>query len=262
MKYSAAMIKFCANLGWLFTEHAFMDRFAAAAKAGFTGVEFSAPYDHDVGELASRLADHGLKQVLFNLPSGDAKKGERGLACLPQRIHDFRDGVKRALEIADRLSCHQINCLAGITPKNESPAVLWETLSENLNFAATEMAEVGVTLLLEPINHYEMPEFFINTSQSAMGAIAAAGHPNIKLQYDIYHMQRAEGELAATLRRLMPVIGHIQLADNPGRHEPGTGEINYPYLFQEIEKLNYQGWIGCEYKPLAGTVGGLGWMPR
>jgi hydroxypyruvate isomerase len=259
-EYSASMNKFSANLGWLFTEHEFLDRFAAAARAGFKGVEFASPYEFSSKELAWRLDDNSLEMVLINLPFGDFAKGERGLACLPHRKREFRDGVKHALEYADALNCKRINALAGIAPEGVASSVLWDTLAENLAFAAEETAKQNITLVVEPINKFDMPGFFLNTSTDGLRAIAAAGHPNVKLQYDIYHMQRMEGELASSLRRLMPVIGHIQLADNPGRHEPSTGEINYKYLLPLIAELGYDGWIGCEYKPSNRTEDSLGWM--
>jgi hydroxypyruvate isomerase len=254
------MLRFCANLGWLFTEHAFLDRFAAAAKAGFKGVEFSQPYDHPAKTLARHLNDNGLEQAMFNLPAGDWTKGERGIACLPNRKHEFREGVKQAIDYAAELNCTRVNCLSGIAPNDVAKSEQWNTLTENLNFAAVAFSKLGTTLLLEPINSYEMPGFFLNTSNDALKAIAATGHPNIKLQYDIYHMQRSEGELAASITRLFPIIGHIQLADNPGRHEPGTGEINFEFLLKHIESLNYQGWIGCEYSPSGPTENSLHWM--
>jgi hydroxypyruvate isomerase len=256
------MLRYCANLGWLFTEHHFLDRFAFASKAGFKGVEFSAPYDFAVKDLKKRLQDSGLEQVLINLPAGDWAKGERGIACLPDRRKAFREGVKLAIEYAQELGCTRINCLSGIATESLAQTQLWGTLIENLNYAAEALAKVDMMLLLEPINTYEMPGFFINTSAKALKAMAACGHPNIKLQYDIYHMQRAEGELAASIARLMPVIGHIQLADNPGRHEPGTGEINFPYLLRHVESLNYAGWIGCEFKPTGQTETCLSWMNK
>lgn len=256
------MNKYCANLGWLFTEHEFLDRFAAAASSGFKGVEFASPYEYPAPELAQRLGDNSLEMVLFNLPFGDFAKGERGLACLPHRKREFRDGVKRALEYAKTLNCKRINALAGISPEGVASSVLWDTLAENLAFAAEETAKQNITLVVEPINRFDMPGFFLNTSADGMRAIAAAGHANIKLQYDIYHMQRMEGELAASLKRLMPVIGHLQLADNPGRHEPGTGEINYGYLLKVIAELGYQGWIGCEYQPSGKTEDSLSWMKQ
>ena len=254
------MNKYCANLGWLFTEHEFLDRFAAAARAGFKGVEFASPYEFSAKELAWRLDDNSLEMVLFNLPFGDFANGERGLACLPHRKREFRDGVKHALEYADALNCKRINALAGIAPEGVASSVLWNTLAENLASAAEETAMLGITLVVEPINRFDMPGFFLNTSADGLRAIASSGHPNVKLQYDLYHMQRMEGELASSLRRLMPVIGHMQLADNPGRHEPGTGEINYKYLLPLITELGYKDWIGCEYKPSTRTEDSLGWM--
>jgi hydroxypyruvate isomerase len=254
------MNKFCANLGWLFTEHEFLERFSAASKAGFKGVEFASPYEYPAKELAWRLDDNGVEMVLFNLPFGNFAKGERGLGCLPHRKREFRDGVKRALEYADALTCKRINALAGIAPDGVASSLLWETLAENLAFAAEETAKQEIILVVEPINIFDIPGFFLNTSADGLRAIAAAGHPNIKLQYDIYHMQRMEGELANSLRRLMPVIGHIQLADNPGRHEPGTGEINYDYLLKLTAELGYEGWIGCEYEPSGKSEESLGWM--
>jgi len=260
LEYSASMNKFSANLGWLFTEHAFLDRFAPAAMAGFKGVEFANPYENSEKELAWRLDDNGLEMVLFNLPAGNQEKGERGITCLPHRKREFRDGVRRARDLAKALNCSRINALAGIIPADVASSTLWGTLAENLAFAAESLATENITLLVEPINKFDMPGFFLNTSEDGMRAIAAAGHANIKLQYDIYHMQRMEGELANSLRRLMPVIGHMQLADNPGRHEPGTGEINYKFILKLIEELGYKGWIGCEYTPSRKTEDTLGWM--
>lgn len=254
------MNKFCANLGWLFTEHEFLDRFAAAARAGFKGVEFASPYEFPAKELAWLLDDNGLEMVLFNLPFGDFARGERGLACLPHRKHEFRDGVRHALEYADALNCKRINALAGIAPEGVTVSALWDTLAGNLAYAAEALAKENITLVVEPINSFDMPGFLLNTSGDGLRALAAGGHPNIKLQYDIYHMQRMEGELANSLRRLMPVIGHMQLADNPGRHEPGTGEINYGFVLKLIEQLGYQGWIGCEYMPSTTTEESLGWL--
>ncbi len=256
------MNKFCANLGWLFTEHEFLNRFAAAAKAGFKGVEFASPYERSATDLAQRLNDNGLEMALFNLPFGNFAKGERGLACLPGRKKEFREGVKRALDYAGVLNCKRINALAGIAPEGVVSAVLWDTLAENLAFAAETLAAENIALVVEPINRFDMPGFFLNTSADGLRAMAAAGHPNIKLQYDIYHMQRMEGELGNSLHRLMPVIGHIQLADNPGRHEPGTGEINYGFVLRLIDELGYQGWIGCEYAPSTTTEESLAWMKR
>ena len=244
----------------MFQEHPFLDRFSAAAKAGFKAVEYVGPYAFPVAEIAKRLQENGLQQVLFNLPVGNWEKGERGIACLPDRTLEFRESVKLAIDYAHKLYCPRINCLAGIAPQGTSKAELWNTLTNNLNFAAEALAAENIILLVEPINHFDMPGYLLNTSADGVRAIAACGHPNIKLQYDIYHMQRMEGELTSSLSKLMGIIGHIQIADNPGRHEPGTGEINYPFIFEHLRKLKYENWIGCEYKPLARTEDGLKWM--
>lgn len=254
------MLKFSTNLSMMFAEVDFLDRFAAAARAGFKAVEYVGPYAFGKAEIAKRLEANGLQQVLFNLPAGKWDEGERGIACLPGRAQEFRDGVKTAIDYAQALNCPRINCLAGIAPAGHSKAELWGTLIENLGFAAEALAAENIELVVEPINHFDMPGYLLNTSDDGVKAIAACGHPNVKLQYDIYHMQRMEGELAATLTKLLPIIGHIQIADNPGRHEPGTGEINYNFLFQLLRKLKYENWIGCEYKPLGKTEDGLKWM--
>ena len=254
------MLKFSTNLSMMFQEYAFLDRFAAAAKVGFTAVEYVGPYAFPAQEISKRLKDHGLQQVLFNLPAGNWEKGERGIACLPGRTQEFRESVKTAIDYAQVLNCPRINCLAGIAPAGHSSSELWTTLIENLAFAAEVLAAANIELLVEPINYFDMPGYLLNTSADGVKAIAACGHPNIKLQYDIYHMQRMEGELAATLTKLMPIIGHIQIADNPGRHEPGSGEINYNFIFEHLRKLEYENWIGCEYRPSGKTEDGLGWM--
>ena len=253
-------LRYCANLGWLFPDLPFEQRFAAAAKAGFKGVEFSQPYDHEISKLKALLDDNGLELALFNLPWGDWAKGDRGFGCVPGRQQEFRDGVKSALDYALALGCKRVNCLAGIAPQGVARGALWQTLAENLHVAAEAMARENITLVVEPINRNDMPGFFLNTSGDAVNAIAASGHPNIKLQYDIYHMQRSEGELAATVTRLLPMIGHMQLADNPGRHQPGTGEINFEFLLNHIAASGYEGWMGCEYAPQGKTEETLGWM--
>lgn len=256
------MIKFSANLTFLFNEVSLLERFDAAAAAGFKGVEYISPYDYRPEQIAELLAKHNLKQVLFNLPAGDWARGERGIGCHPDRVGEFQDGVGVAISYAKALGCPTVNCLAGIIPAGVSHEEAFATLVSNLAFAAAAMDADKILLVVEPINFYDIPGFFLNTSRDGMRAIDAVGSDNLKLQYDVYHMQRMEGELGATLSRLMPHIGHIQLADNPGRHEPGTGEINYAYIFRHIEALGYQGWVGCEYKPKTGTVEGLGWMPK
>lgn len=254
------MPKFAANLSMLFTELDFLDRFAAAARAGFQAVEYLFPYDYDKHELAARLKAHGLIQVLHNLPAGDWAAGERGIACHPDRIQDFQAGLERAIDYAQALGCPQVNCLAGTLPLGASPHQAHQTLVRNLRLAAPRLADAGIGLLIEPINTYDMPGFFLNRTDQALAILDEVGSPNLKIQYDIYHAQRMEGELAATLRQYLAHIGHIQLADNPGRHEPGTGEIHYPWLLRHIDQIGYQGWIGCEYKPAGRTEDGLGWL--
>jgi hydroxypyruvate isomerase len=252
--------KFCANLGFLFTELPFLDRFAASAKAGFQGVEYSQPYDVSAPQLADILQQNQLQQVLFNLPAGNWEAGERGIACHPNRISEFQDGVGLAISYAKELGNHLINCLAGLKPPDVSRDRAFETLVSNLQFAGRALRKAGLTLLVEPINAYDMPGFLLNTSAEAMGAIDATGDPAIRLQYDIYHMQRMEGELSSTITRLFPRIGHFQCAGVPGRTEPDRGEINYASIFGLIDGLGYDGWIGAEYKPVAGTGNGLGWL--
>jgi hydroxypyruvate isomerase len=254
------MPKFCANLSMLFGEHDFLERFSAAAKAGFSGVEYIGPYAFPKERVAEALHNNKLKQVLFNLPAGNWDGGERGIGCLPDRVGEFQDGVGKAIDYAKALGCTMINCLAGILPSDVSRRTGYTTLVSNLSFAATALKKEKILLIVEPINSYDIPGFFLNRSKDGIEVINDVGSDNLKLQYDIYHMQRMEGELGATLTKLMPRIGHIQLADNPGRHEPGTGEINYPYLFKLIDSLGYAGWIGCEYKPKGSTVEGLGWI--
>jgi len=254
------MPKFAANLTMMFNEVDFLDRFDAAARAGFHGVEYLFPYAYKKEQLVERLQKHGLTQVLHNLPAGDWAKGERGIACLPDRIGEFQDGVGSAIEYASALGCKQLNCLAGIAPQGVVPDKLREIFVGNLKFAATKLASAGIRLLTEPINTRDIPGFFLCHTTQALEIIDAVASPNLSLQYDIYHMQIMEGDLATTLQRNLARIGHMQLADNPGRHEPGTGEINYPFLLQFIDKIGYSGWIGCEYKPAGTTTAGLGWV--
>ena len=254
------MPRLCANLSMLFTEHQFLQRFAHAAKAGFRGVEFLFPYDFDSAEIKARLQQHGLTQVLFNLPPGDWDSGERGIACLPDRREEFRAGVATAIEYAKVLGNTRINCLAGIAPPGDDPQLAQRTLVDNLRYASDALASHGIRLVMEMINTRDMPGFYLNGTQQALAIREQVGHDNLFLQYDIYHMQVMEGDLARTLQSHLQAIGHVQLADNPGRHEPGTGEINYGFLFGHLDKLGYRGWIGCEYKPLTTTEAGLGWL--
>ena len=218
------------------------------------------PYDFDKTELAERLGSHGLTQVLHNLPAGDWGAGERGLAIFADRQGEFQDGVGRAIDYAKALGCGQLNCLAGVAPDGADTDALGQTFVENLKFAASALAAENIKLLIEPINTRDIPNFFLNRTQQALDIIAQTGSDNIWLQYDIYHMQIMEGDLAPTIEAQLPRIAHMQLADNPGRHEPGTGEINYPFLFGHIDKLGYDGWIGCEYIPATTTSEGLGWF--
>ncbi len=256
------MPRFAANLSMLFTELPFLERLPAAAQAGFKAVEYVSPYEHDPVVIRDALDGTGLEQALFNLPAGDWTKGDRGIACDPARTDEFRESVATAIRYAQALKCPRLNCLAGIAPKHADEAAIRATFVGNLRYAAAEFAKAKLTLLIEAINYRDIPGFWLNTSAQAIAVMDEVGADNLKFQYDIYHMQRMEGELAATIERLLPRIGHFQLADNPGRNEPGTGEINYAFLFAHIDRLGYKDWIGCEYKPLHGTVAGLGWMNK
>jgi hydroxypyruvate isomerase len=233
------MPRFSANLSFLFTERPFLERFSAARAAGFAAVEFHFPYEFDRAALAEVVLTSGLDVVLFNLPAGDWAAGERGIACHPRRIAEFQDGVGLAIEYAKLLGCPRLNCLAGIPPAGVSPEKARETLVENLRFAAAVTRRAGIELLLEPLNTRDTPGFLVSTSEAGLALIAAVGHENLRLQYDIYHAQVMEGDLARRLEENLPRIGHIQLADNPGRHEPGTGEINFPFLFAHLDRLGY-----------------------
>jgi hydroxypyruvate isomerase len=256
------MPKFAANLTMLFNEVPFLDRFEHAAKAGFDAVEFLFPYAWSAAEIKQRLDDNGLKLVLHNLPAGDWDAGERGIACHPDRVNEFRSGVARAIGYAQTLGVGQLNCLAGKAPDGVAEPALRETFIDNLQFAAAELRKAGLKLLIEPINTYDIPGFYLNRTLQAAGILVEVGADNAFIQYDIYHAQRMEGELAATIQKVLPRIGHVQLADNPGRNEPGTGEINYPFLFGLLDRIGYHGWIGCEYKPAKSTEAGLGWRQR
>ena len=256
------MPRFAANLSMLFTEVPFLDRFECAARAGFASVEFLFPYPFATADIKARLEANGLKIVLHNLPAGDWDAGERGIACLPNRVAEFRAGVAQAVEVGTTLGVSQINCLAGKAPADVDDALLRQTLVENLRFAAAELKKAGIKLLIEPINNFDIPGFWLNKTDKALGLMDEVGSDNLFLQYDIYHAQRYEGELAATMTKYLARIGHVQLADNPGRNEPGTGEINYAFLFKHLDRIGYTGWIGCEYKPATTTDAGLGWMQR
>ncbi|MGF6697574.1 hydroxypyruvate isomerase [Paraburkholderia sp. MM5496-R1] len=260
LRDKSTMPKFAANLTMLFNEVPFLDRFAAAANAGFHAVEFLFPYPYSIAELSARLQQNRLKLVLHNLPAGNWEAGERGIACLPDRVAEFQEGVGRAIEYASALKVPQLNCLVGIPGANVDADTARATIVDNLRFAARELKKAGIRLLVEPCNSYDIPGFALNRSRDGLDVIREVGSDNLFLQYDIYHMQRMEGELAATIEKNLAQIAHIQLADNPGRHEPGTGEINYPYLFALLDSLGYDGYVGCEYKPRTTTDAGLGWV--
>ena len=254
------MPKFAANLTMLFTDVDFLDRFGRAAGAGFSGVEYLFPYQYDRRQLAELLQRHRLTQVLHNLPAGDWSAGDRGVACDPGRREEFEAGVERGIEYATALRCTQLNCLAGIVPKDLDADEARAAFVENLRFAARELQLARIKLLIEPINTRDIPGFFLTRTAQAVEIMEAVGSDNLFLQYDAYHMQIMEGDLAFTLERLLPLIAHVQVADPPGRHEPGTGEINFAFLFGLFDRLGYSGWIGCEYKPLGLTEEGLGWV--
>ena len=254
------MPKFSANLSMLFNEVDFLDRFASAAKAGFKAVEYMFPYEWSKEELAGALESNQLEQVLFNLPAGDWAGGERGIACIPGREGEFKDGVESALAYAEALRCPTVNCLVGLTPEGVSADRVRQIMVDNLRFAAAALEKKGVQFVVEMLSHKAVPGFYLVKTADALQLMDDVNHPNLKLQYDVYHMQIMEGNLIETLSTNMSRIGHIQIADNPGRHEPGTGEINYSNVFAAIDEAGYKGWIGCEYAPAGTTEEGLGWL--
>ena len=254
------MLRFCANLSFLFQDLPFYERIDAAAANGFRGVEYMSPYDYDVAEIERRLRAGALTQVLFNLPVGDFAKGERGYASDPTRVDEFRAGVASAVEIARRLECKRVNCLVGIAIPGLDPAVARATLVGNLRFAARALDALGATLVVEPLNRIETPGFLIGTTAEALALIAEVGAPNFKLQYDVYHAQRAEGNLIATIRAHAAQIGHVQLADSPGRNEPGTGELAYERILPVFDEAGYDGWIGLEYRPSRPVPDTFAWL--
>jgi hydroxypyruvate isomerase len=256
------MTQFAANLTMLFNEVPFMERFTKAADSGFKGVEFLFPYAYSAADIKRELDRNQLKLVLHNLPAGDWDAGERGIACLPDRIEEFHEGVKQAIEYATVLGVKQINCLAGKAPSGIDPKLLHDTFVANLKFAAEELKKVNIRLLIESINTYDIPGFFVSKTQQATQILSDVASDNLFIQYDIYHAQRMEGELSKTIENNLAKIAHIQLADNPGRNEPGTGEINYAYLFKLLDDLGYKGWVGCEYKPATNTEAGLSWLSK
>ena len=253
------MPKFSANLTMLFTEVDLLDRFERAAGAGFTAVEYMFPYTYEARQLAAKLQRYGLTQVLFNLPAGRWEAGERGIALLPDRIGEFQEGVGLAIEYARALKCSQVNCLVGLTP-NLSENTIRKTLVNNLRLASKMLAQENIRLLIESLNTKDIPGFYLSSTREALSLIKEVNHPNLFYQYDIYHMQVMEGNLTETIKNNLDKIAHIQIADNPGRHEPGTGEINFQNLFRFIDEAGYKGFIGCEYKPLKTTEEGLEWI--
>jgi hydroxypyruvate isomerase len=256
------MPRFAANLTLLFAEVPFLDRFERARHTGFDAVEFQFPYAWPVAEIRARLEANGLQAVLHNLPAGDWAAGERGIAALPGREAAFRVGVGQAIDYAATLGVPQLNALAGRAPGGVDESALRRTLVGNLRFAAEALRRAGLKLLVEPINTRDVPGFYLNRTHQALDILDEVGADNAFVQYDIYHAQRSEGELAATLQRHLARIGHVQIADNPGRHEPGSGEIGYGFLFDHLDRIGYRGWVGCEYLPATTTEAGLGWLQR
>ncbi len=254
------MPAFAANTTFMFTEHEFLDRFAAARKAGFEAVEFHYPYAWDKRTVRDALDAAQVRAVLINIPVGDKDKGENGLACLPGRRADFLAACRQAIDYALALGATRVNCLAGLVPEDADPREYRAAFLEHLRAAAPEFKRAGVEIMIEPLNTRDVPHFFLHRSRQAVEIIRAVGADNVKLQYDLYHMQIMEGALAQTLEELLPVIGHIQFADTPGRHEPGTGELNFDFLFRHIDRIGYRGWTSAEYRPTARTADGLGWL--
>ena len=254
------MPRFSINLSMLFGERPFLERFAAAREAGFRYVEYMFPYEHPAQILRDLLEQNGLKQVLFNLPAGDWGAGDRGIAADPNRIEEFRQGVDRALEYAEVLGVERINCLIGKRVGGVSREEQWEILLRNLTYAAGRLAKEKRMLLVEPLNTFDVPGFFLSTSREALKLLDEIAADNLKLQYDVYHMQKMEGNLTDTIKGNLERIGHIQIADVPGRHQPGTGELNYRFLLAELDRLGYDGFVGLEYLPEPDTVSSLGWL--
>jgi hydroxypyruvate isomerase len=255
------MPKFAANLTLMYTEAPFMERFALAARDGFTGVEFLFPYDHDAQAIRQQLLHNNLVPVLHNFPPGNWAAGERGIACLPERIGEFREGVELAVSWAGIIGVRQLNCLAGILPHELDEDLAWQTLTANIAFAAERLSRAGLTLNLEAINsRIDMPGFFLDSGEKVVCLIQNACWKNVKLQFDIYHLQIMSGDLCRRLQTWLPYTGHIQFADNPGRGQPGTGEINFGHIFHTLDALRYQGWVSAEYIPVGPTSDSLDWL--
>jgi hydroxypyruvate isomerase len=258
------MLRFAANLSFQYQEIPFLERFEAAAADGFEGVEYLFPYDYAAAQLAQQLHWHGLQQVLFNAPPGDWNAGERGIAALPGREAEFRASLGRASEYAQALSCRNVHVMAGLVPQGAERNVYWRTYRDNLSWAAEAAAQTGFNVLIEPINTRNMPGYLLNHQHEAHTLAAEIAAPNLKVQMDLYHCQIMDGDIAMRLRAAItgnrPSIGHLQVASVPDRHEPDEGELHYPYLFNLLDELGYDGWIGCEYHPRARTSDGLGWL--
>jgi hydroxypyruvate isomerase len=254
------MPKFAANLSMLFTEHPFLERFARAKAAGFQAVEFLFPYEYDTSAIARELQRNDLEQVLFNLPAGDFSAGDRGMANDPARIEEFRSGVQRGLQIAAELRCGRLNCLAGLRLADVPAEIQEATLVDNLRYAADAASAAGVLQVVEPLNAFDAPDYFLPTPESGFAIVERAAHPNLLLQYDVYHSQRMSGNLAATIAARISQIGHVQIADSPARNEPGTGEINYPFVLQALDDAGYDGWVSLEYRPRDSTESSLNWL--
>lgn len=254
------MPKFNANLTMMFQEFDFFERFEAAAKAGFSAVEVLFPYEYAVEDICNSLSLHQLEMKLINMPPGDWEKDERGIAALPDRREEFMQSVDKALFYAQALDCPLIHCMSGIVPKGVSRDECTQVYIENLKYLGQKAAPLGIEIMVEAINQVDIPDFLVNSQEQSMGIVQQVGLDNVKMQFDIYHCQMAQGSVTTRLDKFLPYIGHVQIADVPGRHEPGTGEINYPFLFKHLDEIGYKGWVGCEYRPKNGTLEGLTWF--
>ena len=254
------MPKFAANLTMLFNEVPFPQRFEAAARAGFSAVEYMFPYQEDIDRIASALREFKLTQALFNLPAGDWAAGDRGIAVDPARREEFRAGVQQAVDLARRFGCRKLNCLVGKRSDAIPPEEQWACVVDNVRFAAAALDRAGIMLLVEPVNTHDIPGFFLSSSARAVQLLEGAAAANARLQYDVYHMQRVEGNLVHTMRKLQQRIGHVQVADAPDRHEPGTGEINFPFVLRALDGIGYEGYVGLEYRPSGRTEDSFGWI--
>jgi len=253
-------LKFAANLSFLYQDLPFLDRIGAAARDGFEGVEYLSPFDFPAHDIRQRLDDHGIEQALFNAPAGDWAGGERGTSSLPGRQDEFRDSIRRALDYAGVLGNQRVHVMAGLLPAGADRSERFALYTENVAWAAREAAAQGITIVLEPINQRDMPGYLLSYQKDALAVLDAVGAPNLKVQFDCYHCQIMEGDVTMKLRAMFDRIGHVQIASVPGRNEPDGEELNYPFLFRTLEQLGYAGWVGCEYRPRAGTSEGLGWL--